>query len=167
VLVVVIALVVGVPAGLHLHDSSSNASTGPSILSILRTSKLSSVAWNDTYAVTQYRLYFQDENNTIVESAWDSGSRLWQISNRAVGKAKAGSPIAATVTGPPDFAFVRTSFPLPHAAGKHAKLFILRILPSIGLMMLGRLTIGILLMGSHGILATYSLRMSLHPKLVT
>ncbi len=90
------------PAG-SVPANTSNVSIPAHILS---DTGLASVAWNDTNSITQYRVYYQTENNVIMESAWNSSARLWYISNNAIGKAKNVSPIAATVTGPPDFQLV-------------------------------------------------------------
>ena len=76
---------------------------------IQRSSKISSISWTDSNGIMQYRLYFQDTNNTIKESAWSSAQRLWYISNFSLGKAKPASPIEATVTGE-DWIFVSQVF---------------------------------------------------------
>lgn len=93
------------PAGIA-PANVSNASTPAHILS---DTGLASVAWNDTNNITQHRLYYQDEDNMIKESSWNSSAKLWSVSNSAIGKAKNASPIAATVTGPPDFRLVSHS----------------------------------------------------------
>ncbi|MCJ1271465.1 hypothetical protein MMC22_011366 [Lobaria immixta] len=96
-----------------IPETSSANATGPRPSSLTGSpgkrffgnTSLAAVSWNDTNAVTQYRLFHQDENNLIKESAWNSSSRTWHVSNPAIGNAKAASPIAAVVTGPPHFRF--------------------------------------------------------------
>lgn len=93
-----------------IPETSSAYATGPRPSSLGKqffgNTSLAAVSWNDTNLVTQYRLFHQDENNLIKESAWNSSSRTWYVSNPAIGNAKAASPIAAVVTGPLDFRFV-------------------------------------------------------------
>ena len=76
---------------------------------ILSDTRLASVAWNDTNNVTQHRLYYQAEDKIVKESSWNSSVNLWYVSNSAIGRAKNASPIAATVTGTPDFLLVSYS----------------------------------------------------------
>ncbi|KAI9682222.1 MAG: hypothetical protein M1817_000276 [Caeruleum heppii] len=71
-------------------------------LTIQPRSGLASVAWNGSNDVMQYRVYFQDGNSTIRESAWNSTGRTWYLSNPSVGQAKRTSPIAAALTNPQD-----------------------------------------------------------------
>ena len=86
--------------------SSSSASPTPNAnpSKMLSKSKLASIAWNDTNQVTQYRLYYQDSESAIRESAWNSTGKQW-YSNGVIGKAESGSAIAAAVTGPPSWPF--------------------------------------------------------------
>ncbi|CAF9910296.1 MAG: hypothetical protein ALECFALPRED_006456 [Alectoria fallacina] len=48
----------------------------------------------------QYRVYWQGDDNVIRESAWNDTANLWQLSNSAIGSAKANSPLVAVVSGP-------------------------------------------------------------------
>ena len=126
-LVVLAALAVGIPVGLHIRNServstmlangaSLSAAPNPSPSSTTHappapldlnngSSGIASVAWNDTKGVTQYRLYFQDSQQTIKESAWNSSRQKW-IETRSIGVAKAKTPITAAITGPQDSSFV-------------------------------------------------------------
>lgn len=134
ILLALVALAVGVAVGLivykretaaalsasnHKSDgtstssprASSPATATPTIAPNARLtdrSGLASVAWNDTAGVTQYRVYYQNDDRTIQESAWNKTSNAW-TKTQIIGQAKDKSPIAAAVTGPQDFAFVRLS----------------------------------------------------------
>lgn len=105
-------LVIAVPVGLFVrrgkHTSAhANASNVPpsSPIMISNTSSLASIAWNDTNGIMQYRVYWQGEDNIIRESAWNATANLWQLSNSAIGIAKANSPLAAVVSGPAVYPF--------------------------------------------------------------
>jgi hypothetical protein len=43
----------------------------------------------------------------IKESGWNETGNSWYVSNGGIEKAKAGSPITASTTGPPTFELVR------------------------------------------------------------
>ncbi len=124
IVVVVIGAAVGGGVGATVgkssdsdSDSSSSNSTSPSqnsttpITGLNSNSSLASAAYNDSSNTLQYRVYYQDENDMIKESAWNDTEQTWYVSNDATGKAKKGSPLAAAATGPPDYTFVR---PIPY-----------------------------------------------------
>lgn len=113
-LLVAAAVVGGVVGGLSRHKnspplsnsdpSSSSSSSAPSgspapalPQTLGNSSSLASVAWNDTNGVMQYRVYFQDANDTVKESTWNSFSKKWYVSNEFVAKAKRASPLATAV----------------------------------------------------------------------
>ncbi|OCK73755.1 hypothetical protein K432DRAFT_447669 [Lepidopterella palustris CBS 459.81] len=73
-------------------------------------SKLAAIAWNDTNGVTFQRLYYQNTNNAISESAWNSSGQAWYVNGNVITNAKNGTAIAATVTGPPDWPFQITVY---------------------------------------------------------
>ncbi len=122
----IIALAVGIPLGLHSRKNGSSSGSSPASSSSVAPSSpstsalpppptsvdlnndssgLASVAWNDSNGVAQYRVYFQDRQNAIKESAWNASAHIWQ-ETRSLGVAKAKSPLSAAVTGPQDFSFV-------------------------------------------------------------
>jgi len=116
ILVIIIVAAVGASVGATRH-SQSHSTTSPSRTStsiglsstptttpkgIQSNSSIAAVAYNDSNNVMQYQVYYQDENNMIKESAWDKNGSLWYVSNKEIGEGKAGSPIAAAATGPPD-----------------------------------------------------------------
>ena len=123
---IVIALAVGIPVGLLMSKNKSGISSAngsnlaaapkpasapapppPAAPANLNndSSGIASVAWNDTHGVTQYRFYFQDSQQTIRESAWNSSAQKW-METQSIGVAKGKSPITAAITGPQDFPFV-------------------------------------------------------------
>ncbi|KAI9736315.1 MAG: hypothetical protein M1834_001201 [Cirrosporium novae-zelandiae] len=85
--------------------ASSDSSTNAQSTATLSNTQLASIAWNDSSDVMQYRIYYQDESNNIRESAWNTTSNKWYVSNKSIGKAKTASPIAAAVTGPQGWDF--------------------------------------------------------------
>lgn len=135
VILVVVALAVGVTGAMlrrrvkKAHSQSSNGgstATGSSAdpsssgnatrLSLAKTSQLGATSFNDTQGVLQYRLYYQDGNDTIRESSWNATGKKWFVSNRNVTQAKTGSPIAAAGTGKPDWNEVRRANPVSFGA---------------------------------------------------
>lgn len=111
--ILMIALVITVPVGLFVgrgkhslaHANGSNVSpSNPTAIS--NSSSLASIAWNDTNGIMQYRVYWQGEDNVIRESAWNATANLWELSNSAIGSAKADSPLVAVVSGPAVYSFV-------------------------------------------------------------
>jgi hypothetical protein len=46
----------------------------------------------------------------IRESSWKASTKLWQVTNTAIGKAKTQSPLAAIAIGPRLFAIVSSDF---------------------------------------------------------
>ena len=114
---VVVGLAVGITVGLQnahrKHDSASNASpsqASTSAIGINNGSSLAAIAFNDTLGFLHYRVYYQDDAGKIKESSWNNSSNLWQVSNSALGQAKMNTPLAAIVTGPPQYGFVSNSF---------------------------------------------------------
>ena len=125
----VIAVAIGVPVGLHVQRGSkaaASSSPGPTLptatpqlvpaphgpgasnsssVAISPSSKLASMTWIGLDGVLQYRLYFQDDQQMIRETAWNASSKSWALT-QTIGKAKLASPIAAVVTGPSDHPFV-------------------------------------------------------------
>ncbi|KAL8743180.1 MAG: hypothetical protein Q9190_004445 [Brigantiaea leucoxantha] len=62
-------------------------------------SSLASIAWANGDGHQYRRLYYQDVNGTIKETAWNSSESSWYASNENLGHATTKSPIAATVAG--------------------------------------------------------------------
>lgn len=112
------AVVIAVPVGLVFgrgKDPSAHANISnvpPSNhAAISDTSSLASIAWNGTNGIIQYRVYWQGVDNIIRESAWNATAKLWQLSNSAMGSAKANSPLVAVVSGPARSAIVSARGP--------------------------------------------------------
>ena len=72
---------------------------------LLNTTKLASVVWNIN-GVTEYRMWYQTEDNMIREVGKNDTGNQWYTSGQSHGPAKRGSPIAASYTGPPDWLLV-------------------------------------------------------------
>ena len=72
---------------------------------MLNTTDLASVVW-DFQGVTEYRIWYQTEDNMIREIGKNDTKNEWYISGQPHGPAQRGSPIAATYTGPPDWSLV-------------------------------------------------------------
>lgn len=72
---------------------------------LLNTTNLASLVWN-LNGVTEYRLWYQTEDNMIREVGKNDTGNQWYISGQSHGPAKSGSPIAASYTGPPDWLIV-------------------------------------------------------------
>lgn len=72
--------------------------------SIRNDSKLAAVAFKDfaNSSTTVYRVYYQDSDNYIKESSWNSTAKSWYVSNSNITKARAATPIAAAAIGPGD-----------------------------------------------------------------
>ena len=66
--------------------------------SIVNSTALASVAWQDANSVVHYRVYYQDSNNIIKESAWNDAQPKWYVSNEDIGMAKNGTPLAVVST---------------------------------------------------------------------
>ena len=114
---VVIGLAVGLTVGLrnaHRKDESASNASSSQVSStnsgITNGSSLAAIAFNDTLGVVHHRVYYQDDAGKIKESSWNASSNLWQVSNSAIGQAKLNTPLAAIVTGPPQYGFVSNSF---------------------------------------------------------
>lgn len=72
---------------------------------LLNTTNLASLIWSIN-GVTQYRVWYQTEDNMIREVGKNDTGDHWFISGQSHGPAKSGSPIAASYTGPPDWQLV-------------------------------------------------------------
>ena len=112
VVVVVIATIVGgVVGGVAASkgstgstmdsDPSGTASTAtfpavPSASRLLESTKLATVAWNDTDSVQQQRVYLQTTDDNIWELSWNSSGGKWFTSSEAVATTKAKSSTALT-----------------------------------------------------------------------
>jgi len=66
--------------------------------SITDTTSLAAIAWADGEGVIQYRVYYQDSNDYIRESAWNSTQATWYVSDWGLGRAKRGTSLAAAVS---------------------------------------------------------------------
>ena len=72
---------------------------------LLNTTNLASLVWT-LNGVTQYRVWYQTEDNMIREIGKNDTGNQWYMSGQSHGPAKSGSPIAASYTGPPDWLIV-------------------------------------------------------------
>jgi hypothetical protein len=115
--VFIIGAVIGGAVGGTLHRNSlSSAPTGTATgtapgavpvvanaSNLLPGSSIASVNWVDSFGATHYRVYFQDTNNSLIQSAWDSQNQTWVASqilnatNTLVGDIKSATPMAAAV----------------------------------------------------------------------
>lgn len=90
--------------------TTSTASSFPTPTAKLNTTlhngtNLASLVW-DLNGETQYRVWYQTEDNMIREVGRNDTGNQWYISGQSHGPAKSGSPIAASYTGPPDWLLV-------------------------------------------------------------
>lgn len=93
--------------------STPTMSTAPSFptptaklnTTLLNTTNLASLVWT-LNGVTQYRVWYQTEDNMIREVGKNDTWNEWFVSGQSHGPAKSGSPIAASYTGPPDWLLV-------------------------------------------------------------
>lgn len=115
ILVVIAAVVGGVLGGRKPHQTSSSPSptsstsipSAPPTPMLLADSNLAAASWNETAngnIVMQSRVFYQDTDGNIRESAWNSSRRSWYASN-LLGMGKKGSPIALAATAPLDSNF--------------------------------------------------------------
>ena len=93
--------------------TTSTASSFPTPTAKLNTTfhnrtNLASLVW-DLNGVTQYRVWYQTEDNMIREVGKNDTRNQWYISGQSHGPAKSASPIAASYTGPPDWLLVGAS----------------------------------------------------------
>lgn len=72
---------------------------------MLNTTNLASVIWKSG-GVTEYRVWYQTEDNMIREIGRNDTGNEWYSSGQSHGPAKRGSPIAASSTGPLNWPFV-------------------------------------------------------------
>ena len=91
-------------------STTSTASSFPTPTAKLNTTllngtNLASLVWV-LNGVTQYRVWYQTEDNMIREVGKNDTGNQWYISGQSHGPAKSGSPIAASYTGPPDWLIV-------------------------------------------------------------
>ena len=122
---IVVGLAVGITVGLQnarrRHESTSNASSSQasstaaginngSSPGVSNSSSLAAIAFNDMLGVVHHRVYYQDDVGKVKESSWNASSNVWQVSNSAIGQAKMNTPLAAIVTGPPQYGFVSNKF---------------------------------------------------------
>lgn len=107
-ILIMIAVIVGAVVGTQNHKKpqatsaplpASNDTTSPVNITMRDRSDLASIAWNDTDGTTHRRLYFQDTNNSVRESLWDSKGQAWTLNPALIGHARADSPLAAAVSG--------------------------------------------------------------------
>lgn len=115
--ILMMAVVIAVPVTLVVRAKTSSARTHASNvfpinpMSISNTSSLASISWNDTNGFMQYRVYWQGEENNIMESARNGTFPTWQVSNNAIGNAKPRSPLIAVASDPADYPFVSAHLP--------------------------------------------------------
>lgn len=99
------SVVSGVPMPTMSTASSFHTPTAKVNTTLLNNTKLASLVWNIN-GMTQYRLWYQTEDNMIREVGKNETSNQWYVSGQSHGPAKGGSPIAASYTGPPDWLLV-------------------------------------------------------------
>lgn len=103
IVLIVIGAVVGGAVGGTRGGSKSPASSGQSASSsgvdtgIRNDSSLAAVAWEVNSTHYQYRVYYQDDRDSIKESAYDSATGSWTVSTVVDGTGVSpGTSIAAT-----------------------------------------------------------------------
>lgn len=116
-----VAVVVGSVSGTLVHrDRRAGISSASNITNttrwksspILENSKMGSLSYRDEMNVTHYRVYFQDRQGILQESAWDSNSTGWtvtDISDPSV-DVQLGTPLACACGYPhamKNYTFVR------------------------------------------------------------
>jgi hypothetical protein len=107
--ILLLGAVIGGAVGGTVHRNSSSTApvVTPTVTSpatnLLPGSSIASVNWLDATGATHYRVYFQDTNNSLIQSAWDSQNATWVASqilnatNNLIGDIKSASPIAAAI----------------------------------------------------------------------
>jgi hypothetical protein len=82
--VVIILCLVGIGAWIG-SQKSKHKIEAPHKSNFLRTtpSGMAATQWLDLDGIRHYRVYFQDRRNAILESAWDSNSTGWRVSEVA------------------------------------------------------------------------------------
>jgi hypothetical protein len=98
-LIVVAGAAIGGGIGGTLHKSR-NSSIQPDSRALYSNSSLAALNWTDSAGVTQYRVFSQDNSNTLLEFARSSRNMSWvtrQVTDASV-KAKIGTPLAAAVS---------------------------------------------------------------------
>ena len=101
VLVIIAAIIGGAVGGtVHRHhgSSSSNSSSGSSRAGIMANTSLAAVAWKMNNSTRyKYGVYYQDGDNSIKESLYDSQSGSWNVTTVASGLGiRPGTPLAAS-----------------------------------------------------------------------
>ena len=86
--------------GSAFHTSTDKRNT-----TMLQTTKIATVNWNFN-GVTEYRLWYQTDDNMIREVGRNDTENQWYSSGQSHGPAKRGSPLAASYTGPPTWPIV-------------------------------------------------------------
>jgi hypothetical protein len=78
-------------------SGAQQTSTAQAPATVLNTTGLAAIAWEDSHGFVQYRVYYQNSNNYIQESAWNSSFHHWYVSNKQIALAKPGTPLTAAV----------------------------------------------------------------------
>lgn len=82
------------------------------------TTGLAATQWSDREGVKHYRVYFQDEKNAILESAWDSNSTGWTVSTVAGAEmgVRRNTPIGVMNGWPhANYTFTHVSYQISHS----------------------------------------------------
>lgn len=105
VLLVIAAVVGGAVGGTQASKSSTdttkptNGTAAASNAGIRPDSNLAAIAWTVTPTRYQYRVYYQDSDNSIKESAYDSSLGTWKVSKIVDGTGvTSGTSIAASAS---------------------------------------------------------------------
>lgn len=115
-MVLAVGLTVGREKSDYEHDQGGNtgnatlASAPPPNNGVTNNSSIASVAFNDTSGLLHYRIYYQDDTDMIEESSWNASTKLWQVTNTAIGKAKTKSPLAAIAIRRGPYAILSSDF---------------------------------------------------------
>ena len=80
----------------NLPSGEGSSPQDPSKI-ILKTTRLTSLAWWDNDEVSHYRLFYQTNDLMIRQSSWNSSTPQWTHAGEAIDKAKKGSPLACSV----------------------------------------------------------------------
>lgn len=81
------------------NASTSNPIAAERLKGLRGNSSIAATTFDDNTQTRHYRVYYQDENDIVKESAWNMSGNLWYVSNENIGKAKSGSPIAVASSG--------------------------------------------------------------------
>jgi hypothetical protein len=93
--VVIILCLVGIGAWIGSQKGKHRIET-PHKSNLLRItpSGMAATQWLDLDGIRNYRVYFQDQRNAILESVWDSNSTGWRVSEVANPDLKVQNQIA-------------------------------------------------------------------------